>query len=45
MMVTLETPHLETSPVNDDAPKNMEPMLFTLETSHLEMSPLNNDWE
>ena len=29
--------------VNDDAERNMKPMLVTLDTSHLDMSPLNDD--
>ena len=43
--VTLDTSHLEMSPLNDDAEANMPSMLVTLATSHLEMSPLNNDAE
>ena len=38
MVVTLETSHLEMSPLNDDAWSNMEPMLVTLDTSHLDTS-------
>ena len=45
MVVTLETSHLEMSPLNDDAEWNIYGMLVTLETSHLEMSPLNDDSE
>ena len=41
--VTLDTSHLERSPLNDDAPVNMPFMLVTLDTSHLEMSPLKDD--
>ena len=43
MLATLDTSHLEMSPLNDDAEANMYCMLVTLDTSHLEMSPLNND--
>ena len=43
MLVTLDTSHLEMSPLNDDAEWNMSSMLVTLETSHLEMSPLNDE--
>ena len=45
MWVTLDTSHLEISPLNDDAEQNMAYMLVTLETSHLEMSPLNKEAE
>ena len=41
MLVTLDTFHLEMSPLNDDAEKYMPNMLVTLDTSHLEMSPSN----
>ena len=44
MLVTLDTSHLEMSPLNDDA-ANMPSMVVTLDTSHLEMSPLNDDAE
>ena len=43
MVFTLETSHLEMSPLNDDAEANMPNMLVTSDTSHLEMSPLNDD--
>ena len=43
MLITLDTSHLEMSPLNDDAEANMPNMLVTLDTSHLEMSPLNDD--
>ena len=43
IMVTLDTSHLERSPLNDDAEANMPIMLVTLDTSHLEMSALNDD--
>ena len=45
MSVTLDTSHLEMSPLNDDAEWNMVRMSVTLDTSHLEMSPLNDDAE
>ena len=45
MLVTLDTSHLEMSPLNDDAPENMSSTLATLDTSHLERSPLNDDAE
>ena len=45
MRVTLETSHVERSPLKDDADQNMEPRLFNLETSHSEMSPLNDEAE
>ena len=41
MLVTLETSHLERSPLNVDAWANMRRMLVTLDTSQLEISPLN----
>ena len=40
---TADTAHLEMSPLNDDAPRNMRSMLVTLDTTHLETSPLNDD--
>ena len=40
MLVTLDTSHLERSPVND-VPENIAFIFVTLDTSHLEMSPLN----
>ena len=40
MLVTLDTSHLEMSPLNDDTDQNMPAMSVTLDTSHLEMSPL-----
>merc|ERR1719201_1453892 len=43
MSVTLDTSHLEMSPLNDDALKNISPMLVTLDTSQLEMSPSKDD--
>ena len=43
--VTLDTSHIEMSPLNDDAEVNMPSMLATLDTSHLERSPLNDDAE
>ena len=43
MLVTLDTSHLETSPLNDDAEANTPNMLVTLDTSHMETSPLNDD--
>ena len=42
MLVTLDTSHLEISPLNDFAPENMSSILVTLDTSHLERSPLNS---
>ena len=42
MFVTLDTSHLEMSPLNDDAHRNMRGMVVTLDTSHLEMSALND---
>ena len=45
ILVTLDTSHLEMSPLKDDAEWNMPTMLVTLDTSHLEMSPLNDDAE
>ena len=45
MLSTLDTSHLERSPLNDDAEANMPSMLVTLDTSHLEISPLNDDAE
>ena len=43
ILVTLDTSHLEMSPLNDDALANMDHVLATLDTSHFEMSPLNDD--
>ena len=43
MVVTLDTSHLEMSPLHANAPKNMYRMVITLDTSHVEMSPLNDD--
>ena len=43
MSVTLNTSHLEMSPLNDEAKANMLSMFLTLNTSHLDMSPLNDD--
>merc|ERR1719174_3024027 len=43
MSSTLDTSHLEMSPLKDNTPASMPSMLVTLDTSHLEMSPLNND--
>ena len=45
MSVTLDTSHLDMSPLNDDAEANMPSMLVTLDTPHLERSPLNDDAE
>ena len=45
MVVTLDTSHLEMSPLNDEAEVNISCMFVTLETSHLETSLLNNDAE
>ena len=45
MLVTLDTSHLETSPLNKLALWNMKPISVTLDTSHLERSPLNDDAE
>ena len=45
MVFTLDTSHLEISPLNDDAKENVNAMLVTLDTSHLEMSLLNDDAE
>ena len=42
MLVTLETSHLEMSPLNNEALENMAHMLVTLDTSHLERSLLND---
>ena len=42
---TLDTSHLDMSPLNDDAEANMPNILVTLDTSHLERSPLNDDTE
>lgn len=41
IFIALETSHLDTSPLNNLAPKNMSCMSVTLDTSHLEMSPAN----
>ena len=43
MVVTLDTSHLEISPLNDVAEPNISSMVVTLDTSHLAMSPLNDD--
>ena len=43
ILVTLDTSHLEMSPLNDDAYANIFFMLVTFDTSHLEMSPLKDD--
>ena len=40
MFVTLDTSHLEMSPLNDDAQRNIPGMEITFETSHWEISPL-----
>ena len=45
IVVTLDTSHLEISPLNDGAKENMYAMLVTPDTSHLERSPLNDDAE
>ena len=45
ILVTLDTSHLERSPLNDDAEANMPCKMVTLDTSHLEMSALNDDAE
>ena len=45
MFVTLDTSHLDISPLNDDAAENICAMSVTLETSHLDRSPLNDDAE
>ena len=37
--LTVDTSHLEMSPLNDTAPQNMLPVLRTLDTSQFEMSP------
>ena len=42
MSVTLDTSHLDMSPLNDVAERNMYAISVTLDTSHLEMSPLND---
>ena len=39
-VLTLDTSHLEMSPLNNDAPMNIPNVVVTLDTSHLEMSPL-----
>ena len=41
MLFTLDTSHLERSPLNDDAKWNRPHTVITLDTSHLEMSPMN----
>ena len=41
MVVTLDTSHLDRSPLNDDARLNIESMVVTLDTSHLDRSLLN----
>ena len=43
MVDTLDTSHLEISPLNNTAYRNMNSMVVTLDTSHLEISPLNDD--
>ena len=43
MSVTLDTSHLEMSPLNDVAEWNMKYIVVTMDTSHLEMSPLKDD--
>ena len=45
MLVTLDTSHLDMSPLNDDADLNMALMLVTLDTSQSEISPVNDDAE
>ena len=45
MLVTLDTSHLEMSPLNDDATENMCAMSVTLDTSQLEILPLNDGAE
>ena len=45
MSVTLDTSHVDRSPLNDDAEWNIKLMSVTLDTSHLERSPLNDDAE
>ena len=42
MVVTLDTSHLEMSPLNDLAERNISGMLVTLDTSHFERSLLND---
>ena len=42
MMVTLDTSHVEMSPLNDVAPRNIADMSVTLDTSHFQRSLLNN---
>ena len=42
MSVTLDTSHLEISPLNGIAPANMADMNYTFDTSHFEMSLLND---
>ena len=39
MLVTLDTSHLEMSPLNDVAPANIQFIFVTLDTSHFERSP------
>ena len=43
MSATLDTSHLERSPLNNLAEWNMAYIVATLDTSHLERSPLNNE--
>ena len=45
MLVTLDTSHVERSPLNDDAESNMPTMSVTPDTSHLDMSLFNDDAE
>ena len=45
MVVTLDTSHLEMSPLKDDASQNICTMFVTLDTSHFERSVLNDDAE
>ena len=42
MAFTLDTSHLEMSPLNNVANANMSDMIVTLDTSHFERSPSNN---
>ena len=42
MMVTLDTSHLERSPLKDEAELNMPRMVVTFDTAHLDRSPLND---
>ena len=43
IILTLDTSHLERSPLNDDAETNILAIVVTVETSHLEMSPSNSE--